>query len=101
MKKPIVHFFGRAGKKNNLYGRTMKLNLASLSKSYEEVVAMSNAFLKAFGTENIAEFYQMQSAIQLGLTDKLSQHIDNLTNTLGNDLFILFINHGLICVPDN
>lgn len=27
----------------------------------------------------------MQSAIQLGLTDKLSQHIDNLTNTLGND----------------
>ncbi|HOR82598.1 MAG TPA: hypothetical protein PLF32_08075 [Bacteroidales bacterium] len=72
--------------KNNLYGRTMKLNLASLSKSYEEVVAMSNAFLKSFPEQkNIAEFYQMQSAIQLGLTDKLSQHIDNLTNTLGND----------------
>ncbi len=72
--------------KNNLYGRTMLLNLASLSRNYNEVVVLSNEFLKTFPEQKkIAEFYQLQSAIKLGLIDELLHHIDNLTNMLGND----------------
>ena len=72
--------------KNNLYGRTMQLNLASLYKEYEEVNQLTNDFLKVFPNQKcIAEFYLLQSAIKHGFPEKTMQHADYLNQVLGSD----------------
>jgi tetratricopeptide (TPR) repeat protein len=72
--------------KNNLYGRTMQLNLTSLHLSYAEMQEVALNFLKTFPQhKHISEFYLLQSAIVNGLSDKVDQHVANLNPLLGND----------------
>lgn len=71
---------------NNLYARTMQLNLASLHQSYDEVKHATKDFLRIFpDKQNISEFYLLQSAIKQGLADNVIFHVDNLTQTIGAD----------------
>jgi len=71
---------------DNLYARTMELNLYSQSKSYEEMQTLSNKFTETFPNEKqISTFYLMKSSIRHGLADESKQHIDTLIGLVGDD----------------
>jgi len=71
---------------NNLYARTIELNLSTQNKSYEEVQLLAKEFLKTFPNQKqIAAFYLMQSSIQHGLADETLNHIHNLIKLVGDD----------------
>jgi hypothetical protein len=71
---------------NNLYARTMELNLASQSKSYEEVQMLVKEFAKTFPNEQrTSTFYLIQSSIRHGLPDETLNHIHNLIALIGDD----------------
>ena len=71
---------------DNLYARTMELNLASQNKSYEDVQILVKEFVKTFSNQQqISTFYLMQSGIRHGLADETMQHIYSLIALLGDD----------------
>jgi hypothetical protein len=71
---------------DNMYARTMELNLASMHKSYPEVQRLAKAFMLTFQDENrIAVFYLMQSSIRHGLVDETTNHIQTLIDLIGDD----------------
>ncbi len=70
----------------NMYARTIEMNLSSLSQSYEEVQLLADKFEKTFPDEKrIAAFYLMQSSIQHGLVDETIKHIYTLIDLVGDD----------------
>lgn len=70
----------------NLYARTMELNLSSMSKSYEDMIKLTDDFEKTFPQEKrICVFYLMQSSIQHGLADETSEQIYTLIKLIGDD----------------
>jgi hypothetical protein len=77
---------------DNMYARTIEMNLASLSKSYEVMQSLANKFIKTFPAEQrIAVFYLMQSSIQHALVDETLKHIYVLIDLLGDDpLYYLY-----------
>jgi hypothetical protein len=76
----------------NMYARTMEMNLSSLSKSYENMQALANEFAKTFPDEKrISIFYLMQSSIQHGLPNETIKHIYSLIDWVGDDpVYYLF-----------
>ena len=71
---------------NNLYARTIELNLSTQNKSYEEVQMLAKEFVKTFpNQQQISAFYLMQSSIQHGLADETLNHIYTLIDLLGDD----------------
>ena len=72
--------------RNNLYARTMELNLYWQSKPYEEVQMLAKEFVKTFPNEkSISAFYLMKSSIQHGLADETMKHIYTLIDLTGDD----------------
>jgi len=73
-------------KYDDLYARTMELNLASLNKSYENVQFLAENFEKTFPSQRaIYTFYLMQSSIRHGLADETTTHIHALISLIGDD----------------
>jgi hypothetical protein len=71
---------------NNLYARTMELNLYWQSKPYEEIQMLAKNFIKTFPNEKrISAFYLMKSSIQHGLADETMKHIYTLIDLIGDD----------------
>ena len=71
---------------DNLYARTMELNLASQNKSYEEVQMLAKKFAETFPSEKrISTFYLIQSSIRHGLPDETFNHINTLIDLIGDD----------------
>ena len=71
---------------NNMYARTIEMNLASLSKPYQNMQMLASEFEKTFPKEQrISVFYLMQSSIRHGLIDETTQHIYKLIDLLGDD----------------
>jgi len=71
---------------NNLYARTIELNLYSQSRSYEDVQILAKEFTKTFPNEKqICAFYLMLSSIQHGLADETVKHIYSLIDLIGDD----------------
>jgi hypothetical protein len=76
----------------NMYARTIEMNLSSLSKSYENMQALANEFAKTFPDEQrISTFYLVQSSIQHGLPNETIKHIYTLIDWVGDDpIYYLF-----------
>jgi hypothetical protein len=71
---------------DNMYARTMELNLSSWNKSYEDMQTLASEFVKTFPDEKrIATFYLMQSSIYHGLADETINHIYTLIDLIGDD----------------
>ncbi|MDR1792291.1 MAG: hypothetical protein LBR36_02455 [Bacteroidales bacterium] len=69
---------------NNLYARTIELNLMSNSKTYEQTHALAEQFIKDFPAQKrTATFYLLQSSIRHGLVDESIEHINTLRELLG------------------
>ncbi len=86
MEADSSYFWIEQAAKNNLYARTMQLNLASLHQSYDDVMQLTKVFLKSFpDRQTISEFYLLQSAIKQGLVDSVLLHAHHLTQLIGPD----------------
>jgi hypothetical protein len=70
----------------NMYARTIELNLSSLNKPYEKLQTLADEFIKTFPDEKrICTFYLMQGSIQYGLVDETIKHIYTLIDLTGDD----------------
>ena len=71
---------------NNLYARTMEMNLYSVSLPYEDMKVLTDEFEKTFPNEKrISVFYLMQNSIYNGLADETLKHIYSLIKMIGDD----------------
>jgi len=71
---------------DNLYARTMEMNMYSMSRSYEEMKVLAGKFDERFPTEKrISVFYLMQSSIYHGLPDETLNYIYSLIDMIGDD----------------
>ncbi|MDR1878822.1 MAG: hypothetical protein LBQ64_04585 [Bacteroidales bacterium] len=72
--------------RENMYARTMEMNLASLSRPYNDVRKLAEAFTKTFPDEpRTPTFYLMQSGIRHGLVNETVEHIQTLISLTGDD----------------
>lgn len=71
---------------DNMYARTIELNLSSLNKPYETLQRLADEFIQTFPDEKrICAFYLMQGSIQHGLVDETIKHIYTLIDSTGDD----------------
>jgi len=81
---------------NNLYAKTMEMNLYWQSKSYEDVQTLAKGFIKMFPNEKpISAFYLMKSSILHGLADETMKHIYTLIDLIGDDpIYYLYLSEA-------